>query len=245
VIDEGRVEMSRRSITSWIAPLLALAWLSVPGEALGDEAAPAADRPAAATSSLDAYLKRHPFFFGAWGGFSAGLVRHPELQTRRLLGPMLSLGAGYTISTRWVASIEFTSFVVPVERVSGTDQFASASSWLRTQIKCSNCRSPVGGGYVSSTALVLSTVGPRVEVSPFGRDGLYLGASGGVAIVSGLGGPHVDTGRVGGTGTGRLGFRLRPTHGVSLALEAGAQGHGYGGASAVLFFGALQGRLHM
>jgi hypothetical protein len=235
------MEMSRRSITSWIAPLLALAWLSAPGDARGEEAAPAASRPAAAASPLDAYLKRHPFFFGAWGGFSMGTVHLPHLLTQRLMGPLLSINAGYTISTRWVASMEFTSFVVPVERQSAGEQFASSSSWLRAQAMCATCdtKNRRLGGYVNSSGLVLSTVGPRLDVSPFGRDGFYLGAAGGVAIVSGL------DARVGGTGTGRLGFRLRPTHGVSLALEAGAQGQGFEGGSAVLFFGALQGRLHL
>ncbi|WP_044243554.1 hypothetical protein, partial [Chondromyces apiculatus] len=53
------------------------------------------------------------------------------------------------------------------------------------------------------------TLGPRVEYTPFGEDGLYVGAFGGVASVLGVPGP------VGFGGAARVGCRLRPIPGAT------------------------------
>jgi hypothetical protein len=78
-----------------------------------------------------------------------------------------------------------------------------------------------------------STLGPRVEFSPFGRDGLYVGAFGGVAFVQGI------EGLVGAGGAARAGFRLRPVEVLTFAVEGGIQGQVFDGGSSLAPYAML------
>jgi hypothetical protein len=194
-----------------------------------------------AAKSADAaavVVRTRRFFVGAVGGFALVSAAHPQLGTRHLMGPMLGLQAGYTLSPRWTLSLDFSSFEAPLERTAESEPFTTTASWLQPMAGCDNCAPKVRGGYSIATTVHLSTLSPRIEVTPFGADGLYLGASAGVAFVGGL------DARAGGAGTARAGFRLRPVKALTVAIEAGAQGQLYTDASAALYFAAAQGRLH-
>jgi hypothetical protein len=86
---------------------------------------------------------------------------------------------------------------------------------------------------------LLTTAAPRVDYTPLGADdGPYVGASGGVAVLTGL------ASRGGLMGTARAGLRLRPLPTIVVAVEGGIEGQTYEDASAALGYGTLQGRLH-
>lgn len=192
----------------------------------------------APTSEPAVVVRGRRFFVGAVGGFALVSAAHPQLGTRHLMGPMLGLQAGYTLSPRWTLSLDFSSFEAPLERKGESEPFTTTASWLQPMAGCENCPPKVRGGYSIATTMHLSTLSPRIEVTPFGADGLYIGASAGVAFVGGL------DARAGGAGTARAGFRLRPVKALTVAIEAGAQGQLYTDASAALYFAAAQGRLH-
>jgi hypothetical protein len=205
------------------------------GEIAAAEATPDPSKEAART------LRGRRFFVGASGGFAMVSASHPELGTNHLLGPVLGLQAGLAVSPRWTVSVDFTNFESTLNRDSPGELYTTSSSWLRPQAGCDSCppiEIPAGSTYSVRTTMHLSTLSPRVEVTPFGADGLYLGASAGLAFVGGL-----DS-RVGGAGTGRAGYRFRPAKILTLAIEGGVQGQMYADASAALVFAAAQGRLH-
>src|SRR5687767_6365946 len=194
--------------------------------------------PATILEEPAAAVVRKRFFIGAVGGFALVSASHPELGTNHLMGPVLGLQAGLAVSPRWAISADFTNFETTLNRSSGGELFTSSSSWLRPLAGCETCQPRPRGGYVVRTTMHLSTLGPRVEVTPFGPDGLYIGASAGVSFVGGL------EARTGAAGTARVGFRYRPLKNLTLAAEGGAQGQAYADASAAMYFAAAQARLH-
>lgn len=198
---------------------------------------PASD--AAFTPNSDASLAlRKRFFVGAVGGFALVSASHPELGTRNLMGPVLGLQAGYALSPRWTVSADIMDFETSLKRVSAGEPFTTSTSWLRPLAGCDNCPPPLSGGVLVGTTMHLTTVSPRIEVTPFGLNGLSIGASAGMAIVSGL------DARVGASGTARVGFRYRALKVLTVAAEGGAQGQAYSDASAAMYFAAAQARLH-
>lgn len=177
-------------------------------------------------------------FVGVSGGVGFANVKHPDVGRPHVLGPMLALQVGYRLSPKWRISLVYTNFQQTVARGGAGELFGATASFLRTQADCNNCRPAGIGGDVRSTTLHLGTVGPAFDVTPFGRDGLFLGASGGVAMTTVL-----DT-SYGAAGSARVGFRLRPVENLSLALEGGVQGQVYSGGSAALGYGAAEARLN-
>lgn len=217
-----------------IAPLLSSLALLTSSAAQAQDSAGAPLSPSSEAASI---LKKR-FFLGGLGGFALVSASHPELGTSHLMGPVLGLQAGYALSSRWTFSADFTNFETTLNRGSQGELFTTSSSWLRPLAGCENCQPRPRGGYVVRTTMHLSTLSPRIEVTPFGPDGLYLGASAGIAFVGGL------DARTGAAGTARLGFRYRPLKNLTVAAEGGAQGQAYSDASAAMYFAAAQGRLH-
>lgn len=219
-------------------PVLALAaaLLTLPAPAMADsgEDIPAPPTPSGALPRI---------FVGGWGGYALVSASHPDIATTRMRGAMLGLQAGYMLSARWTVALEFTDFMASLSRESGGEDFAAQSTWLHTQAGCDNCGPPPVGGRVVATGLHLSTLSPRIEFAPLGPDGLYFGASLGVASLNAL--EQIHSGRMGGSGILRAGFRLRPVKNLTLSLESGVQGQAYSDASAAMYFGALQARLYL
>ncbi len=218
---------------TWTAALaLAGALLALPAEARADEdlsSAPIANVPR--------------IFVGGWGGYALASASHPEISTTRMRGTILGLQAGYMLSPRWTVALEFTDFMTSLSRRSGGDQFAAETTWLRAQAGCTNCEAPPVGGRVVATGLHLSTFSPRIEFAPLGPDGLYFGASVGMAALNAL--EQIHSGRIGGAGTLRAGFRARPVKNLTLSVESGATAQAYSDASAAMYFGALSARLYL
>ncbi len=177
-------------------------------------------------------FKRRPFI-SLWGGVGFANVREFQLSTPHVYGPLLGIYAGYAPSPHWNLGLEFTSFESAVTRSSPDQPFGAAASWLRTQASCNNCMAPPSGGVVLNTVMLLNTVGPRVDFLPFGTNGIYVGASGGLALLTVLGT------QVGGGGTARAGARFTFADIITVGAEGGVQGQAYSGASAMIAYGAL------
>ncbi|WP_156339257.1 hypothetical protein [Chondromyces crocatus] len=129
--------------------------------------------------------------------------------------------------------LEFMAFEKYMRRTDGGgDLFAPASS-LEPQAGCQTCEPAKPGGKLMAISASFVTVGPRVEFTPFGEDGLYVGAMGGAAMVQGL------DGSAGLGGAVRAGFRLRPVPAVTLGLEGGLQAQTFKGGSVVAPFASL------
>ena len=182
----------------------------------------------------------HRVFVAASGGVGFANVKDPQIATPHIVGPVLGARLGVVVSPSWTISLAYTDFVRGITRAMDGEQFAAASQWLRTQSDCNGCHPPAPGGFVSSAVLRLDTLGPGVDFTPFGRNGLFVGVSGGLAFVSTFQ-PIV----VGGGGVARGGFRLHLADVFSVALEGGVEGEWFSGASAVIPYGGAEVRLHL
>src|SRR5262249_6565634 len=111
---------------------------------------------------------RRQLFFGALGGIGFAAVKHPDLATPKVYGPMLGMSLGVTLSPQWAVGLEFTNIERVVTRSSGGERFSAASSWLHAQAECNGCRSPAIGGIILSYNMLQNVVGPKVDFSPFG-----------------------------------------------------------------------------
>jgi hypothetical protein len=225
----GRCTMKTRFATAAVFVVVALAPVTSRAEPPPDDAA---DKDAATT------VRKHPFFAGGGIGIGYANVSHPQLSTPHMVGPVVELHAGYTISPEWAVSLELTNFEQSVSRNGAGEQFHSASTWGHVQAGCEKCGPPETGGWVKDSVLLLTTAAPRVDFTPLGPDGPFVGATGGVALLNGL------DARTGVLGAARAGFRLRPVPILAVQLEGGVQGEAFSDASAMLYYGELEGRLH-
>jgi hypothetical protein len=188
----------------------------------------------------DLAKSERPLFVGASGGIAWATVRHPEMVPSSFAAPILGLHAGYVFTPTWALSLEFTIIEKPVKRTEGTGKFTPVSSLESQSVQPLNCflcpnlprGELTGPGQLLEIAALFSTLAPRLELTPFGRDGLFVSVSGGLAFVQNI------AGRVGGSGAGRAGFRLRVADVLTFAIEGGLQGQVYSDASAVVPYGA-------
>lgn len=212
----------------------ALLTASSPARAESDEDVPPPPTPSVVLPRI---------FVGGGGGYALVSATHPDIDTTHMRGALLNVHAGYALTQHWTLALEFTDFMAPLTRRDGGENFMTEETWLRPQADCNNCSPPPVGGRVVATGLHLSTLSPRVEFTPMGSDGLYFGASVGVAALNAL--EQIHSGRVGGSGMMRAGFRARPVKNLTLSLEGGVQAQTYSDASAAMYFGALQARFYL
>jgi len=199
-----------------------IAWSAGPSAELGMDQPAAPATPAAAA---------RPFFVGGSAGIGWSTVTHPELLSSSFTAATLGLHAGYTLSPLVALGFEFTTLEKSVAKDVPGGLFSAAGA-VRPQASCTTCDEKVAGGELMQVTALFGTVGPRVDLTPFGPDGLYVGASGGLAFVVGL------EGRTGLGGTARAGFRLRAAEVITVSLEAGMQGQTFADASMVMPYAA-------
>lgn len=182
-----------------------------------------------------------PFFFGGTGGIGWVNATHPDLvASSSFTSAMIGVHAGYTISPQWAVAIELTTVEEPVQRSSPQSPFSSVES-VEPQ-GCFLCPTlpgdvtPAQPGELVAITAIFGTLGPRVEYTPFGPDGLYVSGSAGFAFVQNL------DARAGVGGAARLGYRLRLAEVLTFSLEGGVQAQGYADASMVMPYAALLAR---
>jgi hypothetical protein len=198
-------------------------------------AAPAfAQEPAADVAPFVPTAKPRPYFVGISAGVAYVTVRHPEILASSFAAATLGLHAGYSFNDKWSVGFELTTAEKFVTREGPYALFVPEG--LSPQASCDSCPEPVPGGWLGQITALFGTVGPRVEFSPFGRDGLYLSGSAGLGFVYG-----VDN-RLGAAGTARVGYRLRIADIIGISLEGGFQGQAYKDAYALLPYGVLMFR---
>lgn len=245
--------MTTRARTRWL-PILSLAGATLASEAraeTGPAASPVASpqpsqafratsttpRPRSVTGPDGWPAAVKAIFVGVSGGVAYARFKQPEVSSNKLVGPMLAFQIGYRITPSWAVSLVYTDFQHTVTRGSGGELFGAGASLLRAQAGCASCVPYATGGAVTQTTFRLSTLGPAVDVTPFGKNGPFLGVSGGVAMAS------VTETVYGYAGTARGGLRLRPIDNVSIGVEGGVQGQKFSGGSAAIGYGAAEMRL--
>lgn len=204
---------------SKISVLLSSVFLFVASAAQAQEAAPPpVPKPASA----------FPWFVGIGAGVSYATVEHPQISAGGIAAPTFALNAGYTFGERLNVGLELDGTQMDIGRDTAGAQFRLGYS---PQAECLTCQPKPPGGDTIATSLVFSTVGARVEYAPFGRDGLFVGGTAGLAFLVGL------TPESGFGFGGRVGYRFRPTNIMTLSLEAGMSGQLYGDTTMYMPFG--------
>ncbi len=165
-------------------------------------------------------------FVGLSAGAAYAMVTHPLIKSNGFAAASLGIHVGFNVTERWALGLELSTFEHGMARTSGTDPF-TPTQFLSPQGSCTNCKPPEPGGWISQTEATFTTIGPRVEFAPMGRDGLYLGLSGGLSMILGLN-PTAEYGIGGGV---RAGYRYRFANVLGLGLEAGLQAQRYDTAS--------------
>jgi hypothetical protein len=198
------------------------------------DAAPKTERSDVATST---------FFTGASVGLGWAHVRHNELATPEVEGVMLAMHIGYSPTPRFWFALELTSLEERITRRTGADGWYAdgqgpSQPSAQPLAECSGCTPRARGGERVRSMLHVMSVGPRAEITPFGRDGVYLGGSVGASVITGVESSY------GIAGAARVGFRVRVVEPLTVALEGGGQGHVHDEADALLGFGMVQARAH-
>ncbi len=183
-------------------------------------AASAAEEEPAAVS--DVPVKPRPFHVGISAGMAYQTVRVPSVVPTSYAAASIGLHAGYNVSERFSVGIELLSVEKYMAR---SGPFSPFDPGLAPQAGCNNCEPPPTGGWVKNTSASFGMLGPRVEFSPFGKDGLYLGATAGIAFLYGVDSTY------GFGGAGRVGYRVRVGELLGLAVEGGAQAQAFGGGA--------------
>jgi len=242
----------RLSFAAFVAAAVLATTVTAPAHAqsrgrLPDTRVSAGAEPAADTAERGERSKApaQTFFVGAALGLGWASVRHPELATPDMAGVMVAVHIGYSPTPRFWFALELTSLEERISRQTGggpwyADGQGPSSPSSQPLVVCDGCKStwlPRGGDSVRTMLHVIS-VGPRAEITPFGRDGVYFGGSVGASVIDGVEASY------GFAGTARAGFRVRPVEPLTIAIEGGGQGHVHDNADAVLGFAMVQGRAH-
>lgn len=179
-----------------------------------------------------------PFYAGIMGGAGYATLQHPFISKEvagvggspvSFTAATLGLHLGYTFTEHLSAGLEFQALETGISRNNAGETFKLGYS---TQAGCNNCHGRPQGTDILGTTIVFSTFAARLEYTPFGRDGLFVGASGGLASIVG----YDD--KLGVGFSGRLGYRFRPTNIMTISLEGGVQGQVYGDANLYMPYGA-------
>lgn len=172
-----------------------------------------------ADSGVPKPVSAFPWFAGVGAGVAYPTLSHPKVGEGGAAAPTLRFHGGYTLAEKFTVGLEFTAVETDVGRDAPNSLFKLGYT---PQAECTTCKPKVPGADLLSTSLVMSTVGPRFEFAPFGRDGLFMGATAGLAFMVGLE-------PLSGFGFGgRLGYRVRPSNIMTISVEGGMEGQLYG-----------------
>lgn len=169
-----------------------------------------------------------PWSVGLGAGLAYPTISGPQIAGGGTLAPTFTVHAGYTFREHFTVGLEFSGTETNLGRDTPGELFRLGYT---PQAECTTCTEKPPGADVVSTSLVFTTVGARAEYAPFGRDGLFVGGTAGLAFMVGLV-PQSGFG-VG----GRVGYRFRASNVMALSIEAGVQGQIYGDTTMYMPFG--------
>jgi opacity protein-like surface antigen len=215
-------------------------FLAVLLSVVGGAAVARAEEAAPPSQPIAKPVKELPWFAGLTGGAGYGTISHPVMVPGSAAMPVLNLHGGYTFGDHLSLGLEFTSTETSVGRDSDEDPFQLGHKpqaiWHIPL--CSPCEPRPRGGEITGTSLVFSTIGARVEYTPFSRDGLYVGGTAGMAFMVGF------EEQLGFGFAGRVGYRIRATNVLTLSIEGGMAGQVYEDATMYMPFGAAVARVY-
>ncbi len=171
-----------------------------------------------------------PWFVSFGAGVGYPTISHPLIETNSLVSPTFTLNGGRSLGEHLAVGIEWTGVETKVGRATVHDLFQLG---YQPQAECLTCPAKVPGSDILSTSLILSTIGATAEYTPFKRDGLFVGAMAGLALMIGL-----DPASGFGFGA-RAGYRFRPLGSLSFSAEAGLEGQVYGDATMYMPYAGL------
>src|SRR5205823_5153025 len=150
--------------------LLALV-VAAPSLALAEPPAPALD--------VGKTFDQH-WFVGLSAGVAWTSVDHPDAYGS-FAAPSISLNGGVQFSPHWAAGVSIDSVEKYMRRSTGSGRFAAAAAGA----DCLTCTSASPGGGIDGVTTTLTTIGPRLDFTPFGENGPYAAASIGAAYIQG------------------------------------------------------------
>jgi hypothetical protein len=173
-------------------------------------------------------------FVGLSGGIGYAWVKQPTINSNAFAVAIAGLHAGMNVSEHWALGAELLTAEHAMTRNSAADPFMP-TGFLSPQGACGKCadRPPPTGGWIAKTAATFTTIGPRIEYAPLGRDGLYFGLSTGVGLLLG-----VDT-QVGFGGGARAGYRYRIDNILGIGIEGGVQAQHFKSGTTFFPYGSL------
>ncbi len=192
-----------------------------------------------ATDAARPRAERPKTYFSAGLGFAAGHLSYSKLSETRIEGAMLELRVGVAVNSTWSFGFAASSVEMPVIRDVVSDRFAPTAGHLldtsiHIQAECNSCKPGAAGGLVDRMPLHVVTLGPEVQFTPTGDDGVFLGATPGLAMM-----PEFKS-AIGGALVARAGYRLRFAKVLSASAQLGVNGQIYDGGSALFPFAGVQ-----
>lgn len=199
-----------------VAPLALAAAVSLPNVAHAADGPPVfVDRHAGPAE----HMERHAEFTVALG-YGYGTLRHPNYLNEQAGGFFLDLGFGFALNKRWTVGAFLNHIEMPIDLVDGDDYVRAGTPKPpipEQRGSCETCIQPLGGGDTIARQLYTVTVGPRVEVAPFGQNGPYVGMSGGVSTIA------VESHNIGGALGLKAGYRVFAANMVAVGLAVDVQ----------------------
>jgi hypothetical protein len=180
---------------------------------------------------------KSPFFAGVGVGYGWVTANHPQLAATTFTGAVVDAHFGYTLSENFAVAIDISNFETGIERLQKGQPFTTHDQLYpkAASTKPANDTGRGSSGWVLSTTMNLTSMGARIDYTPFGRDGIYIGATAGPAVMSGL-----DQGLVGFGATARAGLRGRVATVLTFAVEGGFTGQTFTDASSTMpYVGAV------
>ena len=165
------------------------------------------------------HMERHAEFT-LHTGYGYGVLRHPNYLGEQAGGLFLELDFGVALNKRWSIGGFLNHIEMPIDVVEGDDYVRRGDPHppvMEQRGSCESCIPPLGGGDTIASQLYTVTVGPRVEVAPFGQSGPYVGASAGVSTIA------VESHNIGAALGLRAGYRLFPGNMIAVGVGVSVQ----------------------
>jgi hypothetical protein len=171
--------------------------------------------------------KLSPLLFTAGFGYAYAAIKHPDLASDSLSGSFIELTGGTELDHRFRLSFSLTSFQTTIYRTQtgdwaeGNFPVKRAPTGLRSQADPVEPIDRLMGGVEVQKTLHIHSIAPRLDFLPLGKQGPYIGATAGLAVIQDIGL------RAGGDVALRVGGEWRPYHIFGVGIEAGAHGQLY------------------
>jgi hypothetical protein len=203
-------------------------WVRRPGEEAVD---------AELEANSDEGLGRVRISFAA--GYFYGGLDHPLMAKSNAHGGMMEFDFGLLATKHWSVGFALQAAAMPIRDVGG--QYVRKGvdyKPVAARAGCDNCPPVEGGGQIIIGEALMTSVIPRVEYTPLGRTGPFVGVGGGVGTI------NMRGMRVGAAVDARTGFRYSAADRLSFGAILGFHSVFANEARAVIPFAAAEIRMN-